>query len=216
MSIRIVKRKFCKVLTIIAFVSVCFVAKSQSIDNWQIDYLVNKMFKQYPCITLQDIYKTCFQDVFGPEHLVSDTQKVLSYIDYETKQQYNEAFPLYEYCGMEGNFVRVNVSAVKQGYIDMETLADCFIASASKEHTMTISQWTKLWREICGYIEVNYKDKLSNFQADSLYIENLLGKGEYAWVHSRAFHDTYLPHYRIIAKDLFVKKIYPKLLENIR
>ncbi len=209
-------KRILRTMLCFAIITIGFEAKSQKVDTWQIDYLVNKQLKQYPCSTLQDIYKTCFQDVFGPEHLVSDTQKVMSYIDYEIKQEYNEAFPLYEYCGLNGNFVRVNISAVKQGYLDKQTLAECFIASASREHSMTINQWVVVWREICHYIQTNYKDRLTNFQNDSLYIENLLKKNEYAWVHSRAFHDTYLPHYRIIAKDLFFEKIYPKLIENIK
>ena len=41
---------------------------------------VNQQLKTYPKSRLLDIYKSCFQDYMGAEHLVSDKQRVKAYI----------------------------------------------------------------------------------------------------------------------------------------
>ena len=45
---------------------------------------------QYPLATLQDIYKTCYQDFFGAEHLMNDTAAARYYINYELEQCKNK------------------------------------------------------------------------------------------------------------------------------
>lgn len=40
---------------------------------------VNKQLQTYPQLRLLDLYKSCFQDYMGAEHLVSDRQRVKAY-----------------------------------------------------------------------------------------------------------------------------------------
>ena len=42
---------------------------------------VNKQLQTYPQLRLLDLYKSCFQDYMGAEHLVSDRQRVKAFID---------------------------------------------------------------------------------------------------------------------------------------
>ena len=42
---------------------------------------VTKQMQTYPKSRLLDIYKSCFQDYMGAEHLVSDRQRVKAYLD---------------------------------------------------------------------------------------------------------------------------------------
>ena len=48
-----------------------------------IQEFVNQQLKTYPKSRLLDIYKSCFQDYMGAEHLVSDKQRVKAYLDEE-------------------------------------------------------------------------------------------------------------------------------------
>ena len=45
---------------------------------------VRQLLDRYPAATLQDVYKTMFQDRFGVAHLLSDRAKVKAYIEQET------------------------------------------------------------------------------------------------------------------------------------
>ncbi len=48
-----------------------------------IQTFVQKQMETYPKSRLLDIYKSCFQDYMGAEHLVSDRQRVKVYLDEE-------------------------------------------------------------------------------------------------------------------------------------
>ena len=45
--------------------------------------LCREMHRQYPAATLQDLYKSCYQDFFGAEHLVGDTAAARHYLHEE-------------------------------------------------------------------------------------------------------------------------------------
>ena len=49
----------------------------------EIQDFVHLQLETYPKSRLLDIYKSCFQDYMGAEHLVSDKQRVKSYLDEE-------------------------------------------------------------------------------------------------------------------------------------
>ena len=163
---------------------------------------------------LADLYKSCFQDVFGPEHLVEDVQSVMNYLDKELSSMEKQTTPYFELCGLEGNFVRVNLNVIQDSIITKKELADCFIRSSKLiNKKISLSEWQKEWRERCNIIS-NMNLGLKDFKEDSLYIENLIQQGRYAWVHSRFYHDVYKPHYRIIHRDIFFREIFPKILQK--
>ena len=72
---------------------------------------VSRQMETYPQSRLLDIYKSCFQDYMGAEHLVTDRQQVKAYLDEELNTTtLEDLLPwLYEPCGAEGNYVRVEV-----------------------------------------------------------------------------------------------------------
>ena len=55
----------------------------QNTDDKAIRRMCEDIHTQYPMATLQDIYKTCYQDYFGAEHLVSDTASARLYLQRE-------------------------------------------------------------------------------------------------------------------------------------
>ena len=211
-----------KIFTITAFIalSAAFLPlkaqptdKNIEVDVWQTEHFVRKNLQDFPYSTLQDLYKSFFQSIFGPEHLVSDTSKVIAYIDWEITQEFNYIYPIYEPVGLNGDFIRVNLSAVIHGYISKEKLADCFIRSSQLPHKYSLEHFKDMWHQIINWIE-NNNLSLPNYQQDKQFIEDLLAKGEYAWVHSYSYRDYYHPHYRIVEKNIFYKEIYPLLIQK--
>lgn len=187
---------------------------AQNTDEEKIKTFVANILRTYPKSTLADVYKSSFQDFFGPEHLVENKESVLNYLDKELSYKEELGLPYYEFCGTEGRFVRVYLSVIKDSIIGKEELADAFVRS-SKMINKNIKDWQTQWRKQCKVV-VQMNLNLENFQQDSLYIENLISKGYYAWVHSRTYHSTYHPHYRIIERDIFFKEIFPKIMQRAK
>ena len=50
-------------------------AQENGEDQFSIEGFVNRQLQTYPKSRLLDIYKSCFQDYMGAEHLVSDRQR---------------------------------------------------------------------------------------------------------------------------------------------
>ena len=78
-----------------------------------IEKFVNWQMETYPELRLLDIYKSCFQDYMGAEHLVSDSERVKAYLDQELETTtLDELMPwYYEPCGIDSNYYRVKASA---------------------------------------------------------------------------------------------------------
>ena len=72
---------------------------------------VNKQLQTYPQLRLLDLYKSCFQDYMGAEHLVSDRQRVKAYLDDELNTtSIDDLMPWnYEPCGIDSNYYRVSI-----------------------------------------------------------------------------------------------------------
>lgn len=168
-----------------------------------IDYIINT----YPEATLQDIYKSFFQDKFGPEHIVSDTVSARKYLLFELLNMGETSMPYYEPAGTGENFIRVSLQTVKDSLIFEDELLKIFIESANTERIVSVEEWKEEWETIKGYVPTDLKE----FKTDDGRIDSVLNSGHYAIHHSRIYNDLYHPHYRIIRKDLFKEKILPKL-----
>jgi len=98
-----------------------------------IEKFVSNQMQTYPKSRLLDIYKSCFQDYMGAEHLVSDRQRVKAYLDEELNTtNVDELMPwYYEPCGTDNSYYRVSIRAIKEGIITEDQLLDAFIRSAN-------------------------------------------------------------------------------------
>ena len=54
-----------------------------SVSAQDVAGFVGRQMQTYPKSRLLDIYKSCFQDFMGAEHLVTDRQRVKAYLDDE-------------------------------------------------------------------------------------------------------------------------------------
>ena len=194
-------------LALLAMAAWGFTSHGQEVERF-----VKDLLKSYPKARLLDIYKSSFQDYMGAEHLVNDTVSARSYLELElatTDPQELQPW-YYEPCGIDGQFVRVSLLAILDGFIDKDTLLDAFINSANKSNRPTIEQWIERWHLMLGEIE-QLGLQLPNYQEDKQFIENVLAKGGYAISHSPDYRNSYSPHYRIIGRDIFEQEIRPLL-----
>ena len=175
-----------------------------------IQTFVQKQMETYPKSRLLDIYKSCFQDYMGAEHLVSDRQRVKAYLDEELQSTSLDSLMtwLYEPCGVDGRYVRVSIRAIKEGLIKEDMLLDAFIRSANTSERRSIESWRDRWHVIIGTID-QMQLQLPNYDKDKQFIESILSAGKYAISHSPEYREAYHPHYRIVEKGIFERDIKP-------
>jgi len=188
----------------------CFSAQGQTIEGF-----VTRMLERYPDARLLDIYKSCFQDYMGAEHLVSDTAMVQHYLEQElATTTADDLMPWYwEPCGIYGNYVRVSLRAVHEGLISADDLLNAFIASANSADRPSVEAWSAQWHTIIKVID-QMKLNLPEYVQDKQGIDNVLAQGKYAISHSPEYRNAYAPHYRIVRRDIFERDIKPRLPEN--
>ena len=199
------------IVLLVAFVALLFsTACGQESREEQIAEAMTRLAERYPAATLQDIYKSCFQDHFGVAHLLADRANVKGYIEYElaTAEAFDEAY--YEFCGWQGRFVRVNLAVVRDGLLTADALTDAFMASAEYSMNSATEEWKQLWQDILQETR-KMTPPLNNFREDSIAIASLLDKGEYVMHHSEEYSRAHHPHYRIIHRTVFEREILPYL-----
>ena len=178
----------------------------------EVEMFVSGLLHSYPEARLLDIYKSCFQDDMGAEHLVADVAGARSYLEQElSSTSVEELLPwYYEPCGVNGQHVRVSLRAVHEGLITIDDLLDAFIRSANKGGRLSVDQWAARWHDIVNRIDDMRLD-LKCYEQDKQLIDSVLTQGRYALSHSPEYREAYNPHYRIVRRDIFEQEILPRL-----
>ena len=178
----------------------------------EVERFVTGLLDHYPQARLLDIYKSCFQDYMGAEHLVSDTASVRAYLEQElATTDVDELMPwYYEPFGAHGNYVRVSLRAVMEGKITVETLLNAFIASANCPNRPNVQKWATVWHDMMATID-KMGLELPHYDEDKAFIESVLEQGKYAISHSPDYREAYSPHYRIVERGIFEQEIKPAL-----
>ncbi len=202
--------RFRILLTVFCLLGVSSALKGQ-IDTVMVGRIVEAQLEQYPDLRLQDIYKTFYQDRFGPGHLLADTSMAIYYLNQEmtADSAWLTDEPFCEPTGFQGNYVRVYLSCLKPGGLTVRQLADAFIRSAGQTVALPIS-WADEWHLILRIIE-REGWQMPDYEQDKAWIEELLGQGDQPITHSRSYNSHYRPHYRIVAREIFEKEIRPLL-----
>ena len=178
---------------------------------------VSRQMQVYPKSRLLDIYKSCFQDYMGAEHLVSDRERVKAYLDEELQTtSLDDLMPWYsEPCGVNGQYIRVSIRAIKENLIAEDMLLDAFIRSANSEKRPTVESWRDRWRKIVDTID-QLELNLPNYLQDRAFIDSILSVGKYAISHSPEYREAYRPHYRIVEKSIFENEIKPLIFTKTK
>ena len=166
----------------------------------------------YPELRLLDIYKSCFQDYMGAEHLVTDSERVKAYLDEElATTSLDELLPWsYEPCGIDSNYYRVSIRTIKENSISEEMLLDAFVRSANSVERPSVESWRDRWHVIIGTID-QMNLALPHYEEDKQFIDSVLSVGKYAISHSPEYREAYRPHYRIVEKGIFEREIKPRI-----
>ena len=181
---------------------------SVAISAQDVEGFINRQMQTYPKSRLLDIYKSCFQDYMGAEHLVSDRQRVKAYLDEELNTtSLDDLMPwYYEACGIDSSYYRVSIRAIKESLVSEDLLLNAFIRSANSEKRPSVESWSERWHKIIGTID-QMKLDMPNYQEDKQFIDSVLSVGKYAISHSPDYREAYHPHYRIVERNIFEKEI---------
>ena len=171
---------------------------------------LTKQLENYPESALQDVYKTFYQDRFGPAHMVLDTLAAHAYLldELEAVSKDSVENPYYEPTGAKGQFVRVYLRGVREGLITEGQLFDAFVRSTGPVEQPEES-WSNEWASIVGElteVELMWLDR-DTAQAG---LQQAAGLNR-AVHHSNAYRQAYHPHYRIVEKTIFEQELRPYL-----
>jgi len=192
------------VAALLLFIS--FAASAQMSED-EVFSAIKRMQDRYPRITLCDIYKSFYQDRFGPGHIIESKEKAQNYLLKELERT-NAYSVRQEPTGAKGNFIRVDMFYIKDSVVNIDLYLDCLMRSVVDGDDGMIEQWLKDWELMQKVIESN-NIKIENYEADREFIRERIAKGIYEMNHSRLFNDLYHPHYRIIRRDIWEKELNP-------
>lgn len=186
---------------------VATISNAQEIDKLALRLAIERQLSNYPKSRLQDVYKAFYQEHFGSEHMISDTIAVRNYLNQELETMsgdYGRIF--YEPIGVNGDYVRVNLGAVKVGLITVDELLQAFLDSAAAQHEPAI-EWTTKWNAIIEVID----EIKPGFGADERQALQQASSKKQAVHHSQDYRDAYNPHYRIVEHTIFEMLLKPNL-----
>ena len=179
------------------------------------------MLRKYPDTSLQDVYKSCFQDYFGPAHAIAGRDMARKYIEQELGRAVCDDTCYYEPCGWRGNYYRVSLSAVADSLLSVDELADAFYRSAPQQTPVVDERWVAEWNRTVQVVREVVTENASrisrmsplivDFATDSAAIADMLAQGKYVVHHSERYNELYHPHYRIVSRDIFENEILPRL-----
>lgn len=170
--------------------------------------VLGEYMRTYPEAHLQDVYKLCFQDVYGPGHIIKDSATCVQGILDEMEQMdvSDPRFPDFEYTGVEGNYVRVNLRVIKDGRVPLDLFVRLLMESANVKQKMPLYDWKGQWARLQTVLDT-VTPRPKKFEADAANLQAWLDRGETMVHHSSQFNDAFAPHYRIIRRDLFEKQL---------
>lgn len=195
-------------LLLILALACSFSLFGQSIDTLAVRSAIERQLTTYPESTLQDIYKSFYQEHFGPGHIISDTASARRYLMRELSEMGKTASPYFEPTGSQGDYVRVYLSAIADSLITAERLLDAFIRSANLWQEPAAS-WLDKWEAIVSIIQTN-KMEIGNFETD-LPLLTEAARNNQSVHHSSRYNEAYHPHYRIVERGIFEIELKPSL-----
>ncbi len=182
------------------------------IDKKAVEAAIERQLDMYPKTTLQDVYKSFYQEAFGPGHIIEDEYSAAAYFHQETSISTEEPYGgyLYEPTGANGGYYRVNLYAVHANILPAEVLLSAFLRSAEPVTPEGVKQWKKTWKAVS---KVAADFHLPGYEADKAQLDAILKSDspDKAVHHSDAYSDAYDPHYRIVRKDIFEQEVKPYL-----
>ena len=187
---------------------------ANNIANEAILNALKTQLDRYPEARLTDLYKSFFQDRFGPGHIVANAAAAADFLARELVDMQPSAMPPVEYTGWQNRYVRVNLNLIKSGIVSQECLLNAFIESANSATSPPVDEWKEEWQQIAGIVKKHYP-ALLGLDSDLCDIDERLRAEICDMHHSEPFRKAYSPHYRIVDAGIFEEKIYPLIKKFI-
>ena len=188
-----------------------FFIKVLSKSSKEIDLtILREQIENHPNQTLQDVYKSCYQDEYGPGHLISNESSAINSLFQEINSIEKDYSPttLIEKTGIYGNYLRVDLTLVRDGIVPFFVLFRALKISATIGGQKSDKNWDKIWNEIAQAI-IDSDIRFENFEEDLDRLEKISKSDDKVVHHSEMYEDTYHPHYRIIEKNVYNDVIKP-------
>jgi len=188
-----------------------FFIKISSKSSNEIDLtILREQIENHPNQTLQDVYKSCYQDEYGPGHLISNESSAINSLFQEINSIEKDYNPptLIEKTGIYGNYLRVDLTLVRDGIVPFFVLFRALTISATIGGQKSDKNWDKIWSEIAQAI-IDSDLRFENFEEDLERLEIISKSDDKVVHHSEMYENTYHPHYRIIEKNVFNDVIKP-------
>ena len=188
-----------------------FFIKISSKSSNEIDLtILREQIENHPNQTLQDVYKSCYQDEYGPGHLISNESSAINSLFQEINSIEKDYNPptLIEKTGIYGNYLRVDLTLVRDGIVPFFVLFRALTISATIGGQKSDKNWDKIWNEIAQAI-IDSDLRFENFEEDLERLEIISKSDDKVVHHSEMYENTYHPHYRIIEKNVFNDVIKP-------
>ena len=188
-----------------------FFIKVLSKSSNEIDLsILREQIENHPNQTLQDVYKSCYQDEYGPGHLISNESSAINSLFQEINSIEKDYSPttLIEKTGIYGNYLRVDLTLVRDGIVPFFVLFRALKISATIGGQKSDKNWDKIWNEIAQAI-IDSDIRFENFEEDLDRLEKISKSDDKVVHHSEMYEDTYHPHYRIIEKNVYNDVIKP-------
>lgn len=182
---------------------------STSVDEKDLERLVNLHLKAHDGLQLQDVYKLLYQGVFGPEHLLHHPEKARSYLQEEwlSLQPWRKDEPLIEPVSLDGKMVRVNLRPYKTSGKSWEALWEVFLTSA-KASRPEVDKFAELWQRL---LDLCLKEKIPfSPQEVAAMGEEMACKSYPALHHSSDYQRNNYPGYRVVLYHEFDKMLQLK------
>jgi len=169
-----------------------------------------EQIENHPNQTLQDVYKSCYQDEYGPGHLISNESSAINSLLQEINTIEKDYAPitLFERTGINGNYLRVDLTLVRDGIIPFFVLFRALTISATIGGQKSDENWSTIWSEIVEEIKIQGL-KFEHFEEDLANLDTISKSEDKVVHHSEMYENVYHPHYRIIEKNAFEKFIKP-------
>ena len=169
-----------------------------------------EQIENHPNQTLQDVYKSCYQDEYGPGHLISNESSAINSLLQEINTIEKDYTPitLFEQTGIYGNYLRVDLTLVRDGVIPFFVLFRALTISATIGGQKSDENWSTIWSEIVEEVK-KAELKFENFEEDLANLDRISKSEDKVVHHSEMYENIYHPHYRIIEKNAFEKLIKP-------
>lgn len=201
-----VSRKMCKnlfmkrILFLIIGLTFCLISSIAITKEEGVEYLVTR----YPKSQIVDIYKSFYQDNYGPGHLLEDTLAAKKYFYSELADTTEWGGPVFEFTGEGKNFIRLNMNLIKKGIIPAADYFQAFLNSLGRIEKPSDEYWISEWSQIDSII-CNRRYNFINEDADREYIKKKISIRDFPIHHSDNFNKNYKFHYRIISLPEFSK-----------